>query len=323
MKQLLVIAGPTATGKTNLALKLAEEYNGEVVSADSRQIYKKMNIGTGKDIPPEYILKKSSIVWNKRSLYVYEGEKAKIWLYDIVFPNQDFNVSDYYEVGWKVINNIWDRDKRPIVVGGTGFYINVLINGVDTLGIDRDHKLRKELESYSVEQLQNILKNLSEEKFLSMNSSDQKNQRRLVRAIEIFKNPKKDTLALKQKKDYELLMIGLNAPKEELFKRVIRRVDSRVKQGVIKEVGLLIKKGYNWNLPSMSALGYKEWRKYREGNSSKEDVIKTWKINEQNYVKRQLTWFKRDRGIIWYDITNRGYERKIKEKVKNFYMPYG
>lgn len=318
MNRLLVISGPTATGKTELALNLARKYNGELISADSRQIYKGMDIGTGKDLPKDAKYKKSQLLWRNKRIGYYNVSNIRLWLYDIVDPDESFNVSDYYDVAWKVVKNIWDLGKQPIIVGGTGFYIKALVHNIDTLGIAENKKLRKELNTLNIQELQKRLKNQSLQKFLSMNNSDKNNPRRLVRAIEILAS-ETDNKKRVHEDEFQLLTIGLSASKEKLYDMVDKRVDKRVNEGIIDEVKELRRKRYSWNLPSMSALGYKQWMRFLEGKESKLEVINKWKADEHNYVKRQMTWFKRDKRIVWYDITKLGYENDIINRVQNFY----
>ncbi|MBI2029667.1 tRNA (adenosine(37)-N6)-dimethylallyltransferase MiaA [Candidatus Gottesmanbacteria bacterium] len=280
MNKLLVILGPTATGKTHLALKLAQKLNGEIISADSRQVYRGMDIGTGKDKPPN----------------------THIWLYDVVNPNEEFSVADYCQLAWVVIANIWKRGKLPIIVGGTGLYIKAVVDGINTLGIPADEKLREELEGKDIEYLQNKLKEINPVRLENMNRSDRNNSRRLIRAIEIGNKSGINN----RKKDIDALFIGLKASREILNKRIDERVDKRVSQGIIQEIRSLLKKGYNWDLPSMSGLGYRQFKEYIEKKDTFDKAVEKWKIAEHQYAKRQMTWFKKDKRILWYDISNYG-----------------
>lgn len=291
--KLLIICGPTATGKTDLAFLLSKRFNGELVCADSRQVYKGMDIGTGKD----FIL----------------GEK--IWLYDIVDPDEDFSASDYCQKAWIVINDIWERKKLPIIVGGTGFYIKAIVDGIDTFGIPENRKLRKNLENKDVFYLQNKLKEINPVRLSKMNNSDRNNPRRLIRAIEIAINKEQLTNNKKNSISFDYLMIGLTADKEILYKKIDERVEKRVKQGIIEEIQKLRKKGYSWDLPAMSALGYRQWQGYFEGKETKEKAIEKWKNAEHQYAKKQFVWFKKDKRIIWYDILTEGFKERINQKM--------
>ena len=186
MNKLLVICGPTATGKTSLGILLAKKVDGEIISADSRQVYIGMDLGTGKDLP-----KNSEFKIQNSKIGYYLFDKIPVWMIDIVKPNQEFSAADFVGLASKVINDINSRNKLSIIVGGTGFYIKALIDGVDTLGIPPDWELRKQLGLKSTAELFEMLSRINSEKSASMNSSDKQNPRRLIRAIEVaLKNQK-------------------------------------------------------------------------------------------------------------------------------------
>jgi len=309
MEKILVILGPTATGKTSLAFKLAKKFNGEVLSFDSRQIYKGMDIGTGKDIRKAIF---------KDGYYLLDG--IKIWLYDLVLPNQIFNVSDYIKKAKKVLNKVWTEDKLPILVGGTGFYLQALIKGLDTSGIKPDLKLRGKISSYSVEELQSMLKNKEPGKFRQMNHSDRLNPRRLIRAIEIAFSEKNNGLKDKGGIKADSLMIGLKAPFDFLYRKIDQRVEKRVAQGLEKEIKSLMVKGYNFeNSVLGSTLGYQQWQVYFKGKKTKNEIVQKWKYDEHAYARRQMIWFKKDRDIVWFDINQKGWETKVVDKVLFWY----
>lgn len=317
MKKLLVICGPTAVGKTSLALKIAYSTNGELVSADSRQIYQGMDIGTGKDLSKSSkINPKLQLKTRNHLLIPYLVNGINIWLYDIVTPDQVFSAGRFYNLAWLVINNIWERGKLPILVGGSGLYIKTVIDGIPSLGIPENKALRRKLEIENLPYLQNKLKNLDKIRFEGMNNSDRNNPRRLIRAIEIANMKKNEKYKIRNnknryKKHFDALMVGLTASKDLLNKAIDKRVDKRVKQGIINEIISLLEKGYGWKLPSMSGLGYRQWYEYFTGKQSKEDVIQRWQNSEHDYARRQITWFKKDKRIIWYDITEPGIAEKI------------
>ena len=298
MHKLLVIAGPTATGKTKLALELIKSLNGEIVSADARQVYKYMDIGTGKD---------------KRVIASYG---LRIANYDLVNPDQKFSVADYLRLTVPVVKDIWQRKKLPILVGGTGFYIKAVIDGIESMGIEPDWELRRELGELSMEKLQERLKDLKVQEFNQMNQSDRKNPRRLIRKIEIAKRGSVVVNRQKLRID-SLLMIGLTAPKEYLFRRIEERVEDRVREGMEREIKELLRKGYNWGNSVMgTTLGYQEWREYFEGGLSKEAVIVKWKQAEKEYARRQLVWFKKEKRIKWLDISRSGWENRLQRCLK-------
>ncbi|MCJ7793250.1 MAG: tRNA (adenosine(37)-N6)-dimethylallyltransferase MiaA, partial [Candidatus Marinimicrobia bacterium] len=231
MGRLLIICGPTATGKTSLGIHLAKKFNGEIISADSRQVYKGMDIGTGKDIENG-----KWIMDNGKSGH-WEVEEIPVWMLDVVEPNQEFSVAQYVELAQKIIEDLWQRKKTPIIVGGTGFYIKGLIDGIETLGVEPNWELRKRLEKLSVRKLFDILARLDSSKAASMNASDRKNPRRLIRAIEIAsKSRRLKTEDRKQKMTAEILWIGLKGEFKELYQRIDERVDKQVKIGAEEEV---------------------------------------------------------------------------------------
>jgi len=304
MNRLLSIVGPTATGKTKLAVKLAKQFNGELISADSRQVYEGMDIITGKDRPAG----------------------VKVWLYDVVKPNQLFSVVDYYDLAWQAITNIWERKKLPILVGGTGFYIQAVLEGIGTMGIGPDWDLRQKLTNYSINELTDYLNKIDSERWERMNESDRKNSRRLIRAIEIASQRKQETVNSEQSRKmlkFDSLLIGLTAPFDELYKRIDRRVEERLKMGAEREIRALLDQGYDWNNSILGAtIGYREWQDFFEGKATKEEVVQRWKYDEHNYARRQMTWFRktlRQAQGKWFDIGKSGFEKEVEKLVKDWY----
>ncbi len=313
MQKLLIVCGPTATGKTDLAIFLAKKFNGEIVSADSRQVYKGLDIGTGKDLPKNAHLIQSNIP----AVGFYEIESVKVWGYDLVDAKQKFSVSQYQNKISKVITDIIKRDKLPIVVGGTGLYIKALVDGIETLEVAQNPDLRKTLEDKTAAQLFDILAQFDAIKAANMNESDRHNPRRLVRAIEVassgFKGSKnKDT-------QYSPLFIGLTAPHEYLGSQIKKRVQKRVEQGIEDEIENLLKQGVVWTDQSMSSLGYQEWQGSLGNKGELENVLKIWCQNEMNYAKRQMVWFKKDKRINWFDVSKLNYHENVEKMVKKWY----
>jgi tRNA dimethylallyltransferase len=336
MNKLLVICGPTATGKTSLGIHLAKKisakggpasgWQGEIVSADSRQVYKGMDIGTGKDLPADSKLKtqnsKLQLKGQKYQVGYYLFEGIPVWMLDVVTPAQEFSVAQYVELARKIIEDTWQRKKLPIIVGGTGFYIRGLIDGIETLGVVPNWELRKRLEKFSVQKLFEILARLDSSKAASMNASDRRNPRRLIRAIEIAtRNRKQKTENRKQKIKAKILIIGLKLEPKALYQRIDKRVDKQVKMGAEEEVEKLLKKGYSWDLPAMSAMGYGVWKPYFEGKQTLREVIERWKFDEHGYARRQMTWFKRDKRVHWFDITEPGWQDKVEQLAESWYNP--
>jgi tRNA dimethylallyltransferase len=302
--KLLVICGPTATGKTSLGFKLAKKYNGEIISADSRQVYKYMDIGTGKE-------------WDK---------EVKIWGYDLADPKENYSVSDYFKTMKDAIEDIWSRRKLPIIVGGTGFYIKSLIDGIQTVDIPKNNDLRESLEKLSVDELFDKLGVLDSSKAASLNSSDSKNSRRLIRAIEVAVWNTENTIQKHEvnlrdrvlSDNVDVLMIGLKADKDKLLNNIINRVEDRMNNGFVDEVESLLKNGVSWKMQSMNALGYKESEAFFKQGMSYEEFIETWIRNEMKYAKRQLTWFKKDNRINWFDIADKNFVAKVEKRLQKW-----
>ncbi len=265
--KLIVILGPTASGKTALSIKLAKKFNGEIVSADSRQIYKGMNIGTGK---------------------VTKKEMAGIphYLLDVASPRTRFSVAQYQKKAIEAINKILKKKKTPFLVGGSPFYVYSIVEGWQFPKMKPNLKLRKQLENKSIEQLFKMLRKLAPERAKTI---EKKNKRRLIRAIEIAKTLGKVPV-LKKSPQFDCLIIGIKLSKEELKKRISRRVDKMIKQGLEKEVKKLSK---------TESIGYQEWYDYFEGKIKKEEVTQKIKSNTLALAKRQMTWFKKDPKILW------------------------
>src|SRR3990170_4785758 len=302
MRKLLVICGPTATGKTSLALHLAKVLAsgqaGELVSADSRQVYKRMDIGTGKDLPEN---SKTQKLKNSKLPEYYLIKGIKMWGYDLVEPTEEFSVAQYVKVAGKIIEDIWRRKKLPILVGGTGLYIKAVVDGIPTAEIPRDESLRKSLEGKSVVELFEILAQIDAVKAASLNVSDRKNPRRLVRAIEVAldrSRVKGQGSIIKEGTD--TLFIGLTLNKEKLEERIKKRIKKRLAQGLLEEIKELLNSGVDWDNQSMQALGYKEWKPLFLGKVGRQEVVEEWTTDEKKYAKRQHTWFKRDKRINWF-----------------------
>lgn len=279
---MIVITGQTATGKTKLALELAKIHNGELINFDSRQIYKYLNIITGKDI-----------------------SKKKIWLYDVVTPDQYFSSFDFVEKAKTIIQSIIKRGKEPILVGGSYFYLKHLLYGFDIQPVPANPRLREKLNNKSVKDLQNILIKLDAQLINQMNNSDKNNPRRLIRKIEIIKSNIKGTVLkgsvlLRSVPDQ---FIGIKyRDKEDLIKAINLRVEKRLKQGAINEVQSLLEKGYKETDPGMKTIGYQEIIQYLKGKITKKQAVGQWINHEVQYAKRQLTFMKKDKNIKWREI---------------------
>ena len=289
--KLLAIVGPTATGKTSLAISLSIKFSGTLISADSRQVYRGMDIVTGKDHDPGITL---------------QG-------IDIVNPDEECSVAVWHDSVSKYLS----QSSLAIVVGGTGLWVKALTDGIETMNVPRDEGLRSKLEVLTVLDLQRILRNLDNEKFTSMNQSDVNNPRRLIRAIEILKAnsipQNTSSIPLNSK------IIALYYGDQAIYEQVVRsRVVQRIEQGAITETRNIIA-SYGTSFASLSAIGYRSIMSFIEGNLSEQDLIEVWTRDELNYAKRQLTWFRKIPNIDWFDVNSDNYLAKIESAVQEWY----
>jgi len=310
LKKLIVILGPTASGKSELAIKLAKKlapyqtegsgagFNGEIVSADSRQIYKEMDIGTGK------ITKK-------------EMKSIPHYLLDVASPKRRFTVVQYRKLALKAINKIFEKGKVPILCGGTGFYIQAVVDGVVIPEVPPDWELRKKLEKKSVDELYKILKKLDPQRAKTI---EKKNPRRLIRAIEIVMKTKKPVPPFKKQPiPYPVLMIGIKRDKKKLQNLIKKRFLKWLRKGLIKEVKNLrrpTKGGYpglSWKKIEDFGIHYRVVAQYLQNKMNYKEMIEKSIIELQNYAKRQMTWWKSDKRIIWV----KNY-KEAKKLVKEF-----
>lgn len=288
--KVIVICGPTASGKTALSIELAKKINAEIISADSMQIYKEMDIGTAKPDKEEM-------------------DGIKHYLIDFVSPDKRYSVAEFKQDAEIAINEILAKGKTPIIVGGTGLYIDSLIYGIEYNEIKIDEKYREELEEkVEKEGLQSLYeeaKKIDPEATSKISSNDKK---RIIRVLEIFKSTGKTKTEQEiesRKKDipYDYYVYAINMDREKLYERINLRVDKMIEKGLIDEVELLIKK-YNKFPTAMQGLGYKEVVEYLDGQLSKEEMIDKIKQESRRYAKRQLTWFRKNKQNIWIDGLN-------------------
>ena len=306
LPKILVIVGPTASGKTALSIKLAEKLGGEIVSADSRQIYRGMNIGTAK--PPfspasQRVDTKTSVPRSNRGTQVSEGIPHH--LIDIRNPNEDYSVADYKHDAIKVIHGILKRGKLPILVGGTGLYVKAVVENLDIPKVAAKPELRKKLE---IELKQKGLGKLFE-KLTALDPEaayivDPKNPRRVIRALEVALSTGKPFTAQRKKKKplFETEIIGIALPPEKLRERIETRVDQMIQDGLVEETRNLYKK-YG-RVKALDAIGYREIIDYLDGKISLEEAIRQIKMNTRHYAKRQITWFRKDKNVLWIDPKN-------------------
>lgn len=295
--KIIVILGQTATGKSDFAVEVAKKINGKIISADSRQVYKGMDLGTGK------VTKK-------------EMEGIPHFMLDIVSPkNKTFSVSQFQKMANKKIKEILDKKNIPIVCGGTGYYIDSLINSLPFPEVLPNKKLRKELEAKDTTELFEILKKIDKDRAKNI---DTKNRVRLIRAIEIAKELGKVPKLKKIKKEYETIKIGLTFPDKELKGRIYERLIKRIKKGMIKEVEKLHESGVSWKKLESFGLEYRYVSFYLQKKMTKEEMIEKLFSAIWHFAKRQKTWFKRDREIIWINPSKKRDIDMAKNKINDF-----
>lgn len=286
--KVIVIAGPTASGKTSLSIKLAKEINGEIISADSMQIYKYMDIGTAKPS-------------------IEEQDGIKHYLLDFVSPDERYSVAEFKKDAENAIEEILRKGKVPIVIGGTGLYIDSLVFGIEYPEIEFDEKYRqalmnKAMTDEGLKSLYEEAKKIDEKALLKISENDRK---RITRILEIYHNTGKTKTEMeiesrKNEVKYDYRVFAINMDREKLYDRINRRVNIMIEQGLIEEVRELIKK-YNKFPTAMQGLGYKEVLEYLDGKCSKEEMIDKIKQETRRYAKRQLTWFRKNKNITWLD----------------------
>jgi tRNA dimethylallyltransferase len=307
LPKLIVILGPTASGKSKLALKLAKKINGEVVSADSRQIYGGMDIGTAKiEFTRTQEHKNTRTIFHPKT-----AEGIPHHMIDIVNPDEEYTLAQYKKQAIKVIKNIQKRGKMPFLVGGTGLYIQVIVDNLQIPKVPPNKALRSRLKNKSNEELLAKLKKLDPE---STKQIDPHNKRRLIRAIEVCKVTGQAFSQQIKKGEplFDVLQIGIKVPREELYKRINLRVEKMIRMGLVEEVKKLTKT-YSFDLPSMSGIGYKEIIMYLQGKIGWDEAKELIKRNTRRYARRQMTWFRGDRRIKWVE----GY-KEGERLVKNF-----
>lgn len=289
-KKVVVICGPTASGKTALSIELAKKIGGEVVSCDSMQIYKDMDIGTAKPT-------------------IEEMQGIKHYMIDILSPDERYSVADYKVQAKKAIREIIEKGKTPIVVGGTGLYVDSLIYEIEYPNIQFDEKYRakleKQVEEKGLEELYKKAEEIDPEAIQKISKNDKK---RILRILEIYhatgKNKTEQEKKSREKEpEFDYLVYGLNMPREKLYKKIDLRVDVMIKQGLIEEVKKVYKK-YRKFPTAMQGLGYKEVVEYLNNNLTKEEMIDKIKQETRRYAKRQMTWFRKNKQTIWLDTEN-------------------
>ncbi len=286
MQKICILVGPTAVGKTDISVNLARNICAEIISADSAQVYKHMDIGTAK-------IKKE------------EMQNIRHYMVNEVSPNESFSVAEFRKRAEIYISRITDAGKLPLIVGGTGLYINSLLNNLDFTSSFCDDVFRIEMQELAASKgnvsLHQLLEHIDPISYLKLNPND---LRRVIRALEVYKCTGKPISYFQEESKktppkYEFCYIGLSMNRKGLYEKIEKRVDFMINNGLIDEVKSLIAAGYNKNLVSMQALGYKEISKYLEGEVTIEKAVESIKKGSRNYAKRQLTWFRNDSRVFW------------------------
>lgn len=283
--KVIVICGPTASGKTALSIELAKKINGEIISSDSMQIYKYMDIGTAKPTKEEM-------------------QGIPHHLLDFVEPNQRYSVAEFKKDAEKSIEEILAKGKIPIIVGGTGLYVDSLIYGIEYQDMELDEKYRQELEERAQKEgLEKLYAEAQKIDSQAMEKISQNDKKRILRVLEIYKATGKNKTeqeieSRKKGVKYDYKVFAINLEREKLYERINKRVDTMIEQGLIQEVEQLLKK-YDKFPTAMQGLGYKEVVQYLQGELTKEEMIEKLKMETRRYAKRQITWFKKNKQTIW------------------------
>ncbi len=291
MNETVLIFGPTASGKTNLSIELAKQINGEIISADSMQVYRYMDIGTAKPTKEQ-------------------RKKIPHHLIDIVDPDKEWTVSDFIQRSNRLIREIREKGKTPMIVGGTGLYLNAFINGYSFPIAAKNEKIRERLSKMETEDLHKKLQDVDADAAKKIDKNDKK---RIVRALEVYEQTGVPISKLQVKRvradgRLPLRLLCLTMDRHLLYDRISARVDKMMSDGLIDEVRSLLDKGYTKDLNSLQALGYKETIGYLEGKYGLDEMTGLIKQKTRNFAKRQLTWFKRFENVTWIDAPRTQYE---------------
>ena len=288
--KVIVICGPTASGKTALSIELAKKVNGEIISCDSMQIYKDMNIGTAKPT-------------------IEEMQGIKHYLLDFVSPNERYSVADFKKDAKNAIKEILSKGKVPIIVGGTGLYLDSLIYEIEYQNIEFDEKYRKELEQEVEEKgLEELYEQAKKIDPVAIEKISKNDKKRILRILEIYhatgKNKTEQEIeSRKNEVEYDYKVYAISWDREELYARINKRVDLMIEQGLIDEVKNILQK-YEQFATAMQGLGYKEVVDYLQSNCTKQEMIEKIKMETRRYAKRQMTWFRKNKQTIWIQGNN-------------------
>jgi len=284
---LLVIVGPTAVGKTAVSIELALHLGGEIISADSRQVYREMDIGNAKPTPKQ-------------------RDQVPHHLVDILNPSEELSLATFQEMAYAAIADVTKQGKLPILVGGTGQYVKAIVEGWGIPRVEPQPALRQDLAVFADVYSPTVLHHwLTEVDPAAAQAIDYRNVRRVIRALEVYLISGTPISIHQQKTPppYHILQIGLTRPREILYERIDHRVDQMMDEGLLAEVNMLIASGYDWDLPSMAGLGYRQFAAYFAGESTLEETVTFIKTETHRFVRHQDTWFRRDdEAITWYDL---------------------
>ena len=286
-RTVLVLVGPTASGKTSLAIECARQMGGEIISADSRQLYRLLTIGTAKPSPEEQ-------------------RQAVHHMIDVFDPNEPCSAGMYANKAHQIIEDIFARNRIPVIAGGSGMYISALVDGLFP-GKYKDERIRSQLkEEANIHGAQYLYEQLLNADPVTAKRIHPNDLFRIVRALEVFRLTGRSISEIREqetrKASFQSIFIGLNWARSVLYQRIDRRVDRMIEEGLVEEVRTLLEKGYDEKLNSLDTLGYKEVIQYLNGSIDKETMVALIQKNTRNFAKRQLTWFRRDQRIHWFDL---------------------
>lgn len=297
-KPMVILTGPTAVGKTALSIELAKKINGAIISADSMQVYKYMDIGSAKIMPEEM-------------------QNIKHYLVDELLPTDEFHIVKFQEMAKTALEEIYSQDKIPIIVGGTGFYIQGLLYDIDFSKQDADYEYRMELEAFAKEHgAQALHERLRKIDPVSYETIHANNIKRVIRALEYYHlsgKPISEHNEQERQKEspYHFAYFVLNDDRKNLYDRIEKRIDIMLEQGLLEEVTRLKQMGCHKDMVSMQGLGYKEILAYLDGECSLEEAVDLLKKETRHFAKRQLTWFRRERDVIWFDKSKYSYDERM------------